>query len=379
LRFWFSKEVKEMRIGVGMDLHSKKSTAHAVYAGAGETPERYQKFIDSFNGEFLSFPSTYEGMKHMVDFLGDNEYEVLIENSSKTHETYWILTNMGCKVTVAFAADLYRITKSVKKTDRNDSIELAGYMRRRMNGEREFSECYIPSPEWMLRREMCRAYLSDGEHLADLKRRIRSHLLVHGLKLDREYSDITSPKARESMRRLNDPCLAVLNSDVKATKERRKLTEKAIADLFKNERNYYLIGTIPGFATVSSAYISSLVIDVSRFRTAGNFTAYFGVVPKMSASADSNPRCSTTHRGDEDLRKMLSMCTLVHIQCVEDSVVTQMYKRLKAAGKPHKEALTAASRKMLVVIYSVLRSGRRYTDDQELLATAREMHPEDPE
>jgi transposase len=356
-----------------MDLHSKKSTAHAVYAGIGEIPEKHRKFIDSFNREFLSFPSTPDGMKRMAEFLGKNEYEILIESSSKSHETYWVLTNMGCKVTVALSRDLYRITRSVKKTDRNDSIELAGYMRRRMNGENEFSGCYVPSDEWMMKREMCRAFIADGEHLADLKRRIRAHLLVHGLKLDREYTDITTLKARESMRRLNDPYLAVLNSDVKATLERRRLTEKAIAHMFADDKNYGLIISIPGFGIVSSAYLSALVVDISRFETKEQFTAYFGVVPKMRASADSNPNCPTTHRGDENMRKLLYMCVHVHIQCAKDSVVTQMYDRLRASGKPHKEALTAASRKILVVVYSILKSKRRYADDESILAAVKNI------
>jgi len=360
-----------MRIAVGVDVHSVKSTAHAVYAGTGGVPERHERYLNGFNAEFRSFPSTPEGMERMVNFLKENEYQVLIENSSKSHEIYWMLTNMGCRVTVAFAGDLYRITKSVKKTDINDAMELAGYMRRRMNGENEFSECYIPSPEWMLRREMCRAYLSDGEHLADIKRKIRAHLLVHGLKADREYSDITSPKAMMSLRKLNDPYLAVLCSDAKNTVERRKMTERAISMMFRNERYFHLISSIPGFAVVSSAYVTAMVIDVSRFGGREQFTAYFGVVPKKRASADSDPNCSTTHRGDADMRKLLMMCTMVHIQNAGDSVVTQLYRRLAAAGKAHKEALVAASRKMLVVIFSILRSGIRYTDDRELLAMAR--------
>jgi transposase len=315
-------------------------------------------------------------MGHLVEFLGSNEYEILIENSTKSHEIYWILTNLGCKVTVAFAADLYRITKSVKKTDKNDSVELAGYMRRRMNGEREFAECYIPSPEWMIRREMCRAYLSDGEHLADLKRRIRSHLSLHGLKLSREYSDTASPKAREEMDKFDDPYLVILCSDAEATIKRRVRTKRVIEDMFRDDRNYNLILTIPGFATVSATYISAQISDFSRFSSKEQFAAYFGVVPKMHASADSNPRCSTTHRGDEDMRKLLFMCIQVHIRWVENSVPTKMFVRLKAGGKPHKEALTAAVRKMLTVIYSMLRTGCVYSEDQGTSALAETLRKE---
>ena len=95
-------------------------------------------------------------MARIADFLKGHEAHILIENSTKTYETYWMLTNLGCHVTVAQTDDLFRINRSVKKTDKNDSIELSGYMRRRLNGEDEFSECIMPPKEWMIFRSDCK-------------------------------------------------------------------------------------------------------------------------------------------------------------------------------------------------------------------------------
>ncbi len=357
-----------MKIAVGVDLHSKMAVAFAVLASNRESKKMEEEFLDGFNKEFSNVPSTPEEMKRLAVALRGHETNVLIENSTKTHETYWVLTNAGCKVTVAFAADLYRITKSVKKTDRNDAMELAAYMRRRMNGECEFSECYMPSLDWMMRREICRTVFWEKRHLADLKRRVRAHLLLHGITLSREYSDIFSKKAIADMKRTKDPCLLIAICEAESIKKRADEEVRLVKHLFSNDKMYELIYSIPGFGSISAAYLTSLIVDMSRFENKSKFSAYFGIVPKVRNSADSNPRCSTTHRGDEDARRLLCQSAMVHIRTVEDSVVTKMYHRLKKNGKAHKEALVACARKLTTVVWSVVKNNLPFTNDTGLLA-----------
>ena len=59
-----------------------------------------------------------------------------------------MMADLDLTVMVAHATDLFRITKSVKKTDQHDCFELAHYMRRRLLGECEFSECLIVDKKW---------------------------------------------------------------------------------------------------------------------------------------------------------------------------------------------------------------------------------------
>lgn len=362
-----------MKTAIGMDLHKKTAVCYAVYAGEGEPREKNAEFLERFNRDFRIQGSEPEDMAKIAEALQGHDAHILIENSTKTHEAYWVLTNLGCHVTVAQAQDLYRITKSVKKTDKNDSMELAAYMRRRLNGENEFAVCTMPTKEWMMRREICRTVFNEKLHLADLKRRARSHMLLHGIKLSREYSDIFSKKAMEEMRATGDPCLLIFCSEAKTIKSRTDEEGKLIRQMFGNERIYELILSIPGFGSVSAAYLASMIMDIGRFRTCKEFTAYFGVVPKMRESAETTRNCSTTHRGDADARRLLAQAAFVHTMNVEDSVVTGMYNRLKGRGMAHKEVLTACSRKLLTVVWSVLRNDLPYTDDAGLLARASEM------
>lgn len=364
---------RDMRVAIGMDLHKKSAVCFAVYAGEGQPTLEEQETLERFNRDHRSQPSEPEDMYDIAHALEGHEIHVLIENSTKTFDTYWVLTNLGCHVTVAQARDLYRITKSVKKNDNNDSMELAFYMRRRLHGEDEFAECIMPSHEWMMRREVCRTVFKEKSHLADLKRRTRSHLLLHGIKLSREYSDIFSPKAMEEMRRKNDVCLRIFVSEAETIKKRVALEVKAMEIMFDGIRMYELLLTIPGFGEVTAAYLTSMIMDIGRFRTANQFTASFGVVPKQRSSAESSPNCATTHRGDDEARRLLKQATWVHVMKVPDSVVTQMFNRLRKNGKAHNEALIACSRKLLTVVRSVLINDRPYSSDMRLLAQSREM------
>ncbi len=366
------EEGVNMRIAVGMDLHAKTAVCYAVFAGGGDPTKKETEFLDSFNKNYRSVKSDPDGLISVAKALTKHESHILIENSTKTFEAYWILTNYGCRVTVAVAQDLYRITKSLKKTDKNDSAELAKYMRRRLYGENEFSECMMPSKDWMMNRELCRTIFYEKLHLADIKRRARMHLMLQGIYLSREYADIFCRKAVEEMKLTKDPCLLILINEAGSIKKRTDFESKLIQDRFENNEDYQLLLTVPGIGSVSAAYLISLIVDIERFGSRSAFCAYFGIVPKVRESADHSLNCCTTHRGDEDARRILCQCAMVHIR-VCDSVVTEMYNRLRSNGKCHKEALVAAARKLTTVIWSVLKNKTEFSTDAGLLARAGEM------
>lgn len=362
-----------MRIAIGMDLHAKTAVCYAVFAGEGEPREKHVEFLTEFNEKHRTQASGPEDMASLAADLRGHEAYVLIENSTKTFETYWVLTNLGVNVIVAQPQDLYRITKSVKKTDKNDSIELAGYMRRYLHGEREFAVCTMPPKEWMLRREICRTLFKEKAHLGDLKKRCRMHLLLHGIRLSRNYTDIFCNAAVKELLALKDPCILMMVSEAKGIKARNLEEGQLIEHLFNGNRMFELIKTVPGFGTVTSAYLTSMIMDIGRFQNRNSFTAYFGIVPRMRESAETTHNCATTHRGDEEIRRLLMQAAFVHANCVESSVVKGMWDRLKSKGKAHREIQVACARKLLTVVWSVVKNDRPYTEDVESLRRSNEL------
>jgi transposase len=172
---------------------------------------------------------------------------------------------------------------------------------------------------------------------------------------------------------INDPCLGMLVRFADDAKKRVSMGEKTIGRMFSGNKTCELIDSVTGFGPTSAAYMSALIVDISRFRSSSEFTASFGVVPKMRSSGESNPSCATTHRGDDLMRKRLMDCTRAHVRFEPDSVVTVMYNRLLKNGKSKREAQVAASRKLLTVVWSVLKSGTPYSSDSNALKNAREM------
>lgn len=88
-----------MKIAIGIDVHKEKCAAFAVFAGLGDPRPRHIAFLDKFNEDFRRFPSDYAGMTALFERVRDHDAEVLIENSTKSHDIYWMLTNLGLKVT----------------------------------------------------------------------------------------------------------------------------------------------------------------------------------------------------------------------------------------------------------------------------------------
>ena len=115
-----------------------------------------------------------------------------------------------------------------------------------------------------------------------------------------------------------------------------------------------------------------MIMDLDRFPNKNSFTAYFGIVPRMRESAETTHNCATTHRGDEEIRRLLAQAAFVHVQHAPDSVVTCMWNRLKKKGKAHREVQIACARKLLTVVWSVVKNDRPYVMDAESLRTAHE-------
>lgn len=347
-------------LAIGMDVHKSVITAHAV--PLHEEDEESRMLAEEFNLKFRKFKAVNTEYEKVTEFLEEAEHCILIENSTKSHEVFWTLTDLDCTVMVAYSTDLYRITKSVKKTDAYDCIELAHYMRRKLLGENEFSVCYIVDQKWMNRRQLCRIYSKESDFLSDTRRQIRSFITLRGISLKNNCRDITAKKSIEELEMTADDSLKLLIDRAKTVKKRMKSCEEAILREFKDDGYFTRIYTIPGFGIMTSAYVSSMIIDIERFDTPNQFSAYFGITPKQRDSGDSAVKCGITRRGDEILRKMLLQATFVHISHDKDrnSPVSRMYDRKIKEGMPHKKAITACANKMTKILFAVLKKGEDY-------------------
>lgn len=143
---------------------------------------------------------------------------------------------------------------------------------------------------------------------------------------------------------------------------RRRLTEidRDIEGLLETHDVGKLLLSIDGLGPHSVARIIAAVGDPARFRSAGAFAAYVGVVPglRQSGKQSARVRAPISPMGNARLRRALWMPVLGAVR--RNPWLRAFYLRLRAAGKPAKLALIAAMRKLLNAVYSVARNRKPF-------------------
>ena len=147
---------------------------------------------------------------------------------------------------------------------------------------------------------------------------------------------------------------------------RRRLAEieRDIEGLLDAHEVGKLLLSIDGIGPHSAARIIAAVGDPARFRSAGAFAAYVGVVPGLRQSGkQSGTRAPIAPMGNARLRRALWMPVLGAVR--RNPWLRAFYERLRAAGKPPKLALVAALRKLLPAVYSGAKNRRPFRIETE--------------
>lgn len=120
-----------------------------------------------------------------------------------------------------------------------------------------------------------------------------------------------------------------------------------------------LLTSIPGIGEATIATILSEFDSVERFGSARQMAAFAGLVPRLHLSGSSvrgKTRLSKT--GSSRIRKALYMPALVAKK--HNPLIADFCERLRLAGKAPMAIIGAAMRKLIHIIYGVLKSGKPF-------------------
>ena len=120
-----------------------------------------------------------------------------------------------------------------------------------------------------------------------------------------------------------------------------------------------LLNSIPALGKATIPRLLAELDDLEKFSHVREMVAFIGLAPREKLSGSSikgKPRLSKV--GHARLRKALYMPALVSIQC--NPVMIDFYNRLKEKGKNGKVIVCAIMRKLVHVIFGVLKSGKKY-------------------
>jgi len=138
----------------------------------------------------------------------------------------------------------------------------------------------------------------------------------------------------------------------------RKELKHAADDLDSAVRNsplwdkYQLLSSVPGVGRVLSAALLADLPELGRLNRR-EIAALAGVAP-FNQDSGSLHGARTIAGGRGRLRRVLFVAALAAVRC--NPVLKPFFQRLRAAGKPHKVALVAAMRRLLLILNAMLKS-----------------------
>lgn len=126
-----------------------------------------------------------------------------------------------------------------------------------------------------------------------------------------------------------------------------------------------LLTTIKGIGKETGIVLEAYIGDVSRFANEKKIVAYFGMNPTVYQSGEYMSRNSRLEKkGSGVVRHKLYMATLNMIRR-KDRPIYQYYQHFVDAGRPKLVAIGAAMRKLLVIMYTMLKNQTAFDPDFE--------------
>ncbi len=114
---------------------------------------------------------------------------------------------------------------------------------------------------------------------------------------------------------------------------------------------------IPGLGPISTAATLVVVRDVSRFRSADALKAFLGIYPRRNQSGKREKPSHLARHGNALMRHVLwNAAKAAVIVKHPANPFRQLLERLMAKGRSYSYAIGVVCRKLVQVIYGVLKS-----------------------
>lgn len=286
-------------------------------------------------------------------------FQAVVEATASYEWLVELIEPLAQKVVLANPKKLRVIAESTKKTDKLDAQVLAEFLARDM-----IPKAHRPTPRQREHRTLVRHRQYLKQSVTALKNKMRR--VLSNYNADRKDLFSTAgwntalkaikigPSDRFVLDQLHADWKFLDGQIVDLTK---RLKEFAAAAPPHEAEARAKLATIHGVGPVTTDVVVSELGDVSRFKSSKAVTAYAGLCPRVRQSAGKGKDLGITKEGSPLLRWALVEASW---RVVRQSMAWQrIYERIKkrAGGK---KAIVAVARRLLCVIYAMLRDGTNY-------------------
>lgn len=339
-----------MQSYIGLDIH-KKFVVGCIMNQQGK----------------IIFEYKFKNDPHSLDvFLlnASKDSKIALESCNGWEYIYDYLTDAGYCVELANPTQILLIAKSRKKTDSNDAKILADLLRTNM-----LPTCYAAPSDIREQRQVVRHRRSLTDLQTEIKNKIHAILLRNGI--EHGFPSIFTDKGKAFLcsidlpgydRQQLDDYIELLNHLKKKISE----TTEASEDYVRHNPHARLLMTIPGISYYSALMIAAELGDIRRFNNAKQVASYAGLNPSVRQSGMSCHIGHISKQGNKNLRWILVQ--IAHIIVQRDNRFATFFTRI-ANQRSRNIAYVAVARKLMTVIYAMLRNNAPYFALQKAKAT----------
>jgi transposase len=312
------------KITLGIDISKAKFDAAVLLA---DNKVKTKKFDNKTNG--------FSALIEWLDKLGIQDFHACMEATGSFGQalaTY--LYGAGYQVSVVNPAQIKGFAQSVlarNKTDRADSILIA-----------RFCQAINPKP-----------WKPAPLHVQELQSWVRR---LEALKAMEQQEKNRLGVAPTHVKASIETIIKHLGQEMKAVQERIKSCIEQNPELRDKQG---LLETIPGIGQATIARVLAFIGNPEDFKNAKRLSASLGLSPRQHQSGSSvHGRTRLSKTGKGDLRKSFYMPAIVAKQ--HNPIIRAFCEKLKNSGKPMMVIIGAAMRKLVHLIYGVLKTGKPF-------------------
>lgn len=343
---------KGQELFVGMDVHKKHFTLTVIAGGMF----------------YKTITCPPEG-KAIASYLDRNFPEATYHSVYEAgFSGFWLhkeLLQLGINSIVVNPADIPTTDKERKqKEDRRDSRKLAKDLH-----AGQLKGIYVPDDKALDNRSLLRVRESIVKEIRRCKQRIKSFLSFYGIKLPDEYAEARKHWSRafiqwiESIPFTHETASQALHVHIDSLKYHRKQLLQLTRQIRNLSRNDEYKGsvekliTVPGFGMLTSMYILTELVEITRFKNFHRLCSYVGFVPGTRSSGDRDITTGITPRRNHRLRTVLIESAWTAIRC--DPALMKAF--LKYTNRMEKnKAIVRIAKKLLNRAIHTLRSNEKY-------------------
>lgn len=332
------------------------------YMGVDNHKQRSHLTIMKEDGTIVKAGSVLNYRSEVGEFIRglETEMKAVVEAGYSSYVLVDLLEDLGVEVKVAHPLEVKAIAKAKIKTDKRDSRILADLLRANL-----IPEAHKRSPETRRAQRVLRQRAFFVAAMTRVKNRVRALLAQQPEDIQKEIGlekGLFNRKGIDRLKVLGIACVdkALLEGLLKLHEELSaliKTSDKLVDNLFQSMRDAQRIWTVPGFGKFFSVLVATEIDDVRRFESAAKLHSYAGVIPSTYSSGLRTYQGKMTREGNRWLRwaAVEAVWPAIH----HDRGLELFYMKY-ASRKKANAAKVATARRLMTIIYTILKEGRNY-------------------